>query len=157
MIVHVRYVKIYCSIFDKNPDWRDYYKDVHGDNVMSPEFRAAAARVGADYDILMDVLENDAEVDAQLQHMASKYKPPVTPEGFFPVSSNSRTVQRSSPASIVFTTSMCCRSWVRQSWARFRIVSVTASTGTRGTSARLISPNSSASSTNFLSIAESFS
>ena len=73
-------------IFEDHPDWRDYFKDVHGENVMSPEFRAAAARLGADYDILMDVLENEDEIDMQLQHMASKYRPPVMPEGFIAVS-----------------------------------------------------------------------
>ena len=55
------------------------------------QFRAAAARIGADYDILMDVLDSDEEVDGQLKHMAAKYKPPVTPEGFFPVRKHCQT------------------------------------------------------------------
>ena len=82
---------IVFSIFEHQPHFRDYYKDVHGENVQSPQFRAAAARIGADYDILMDVLDSDEEVEGQLKHMAAKYKPPVTPEGFFPVRKHCQT------------------------------------------------------------------
>ena len=53
---------------------------------MSPEFRAFAARWGGDYDMLVNLLLADDQLEAQIAHLAEDLKTRNLPEGYFPVS-----------------------------------------------------------------------
>ena len=76
-----------CSIFSKKPEApTKYFSRVHGDDMLSPEFKAQAARVLSSFDMCISLLTDAGPLKAQLHHLEVQHNEMQIPAEYFDVS-----------------------------------------------------------------------
>ena len=79
-----------CSIFSKKPEApTKYFSRVHGDDMLSPEFKAQAARVLSSFDMCISLLTDAGPLKAQLHHLEVQHNEMQIPAEYFDVSDKS--------------------------------------------------------------------
>jgi len=67
-------VKLFKGLFHDYPELVESFAAVGGENIYSPQFEAYAERVLAQFDILVGLLDDQATLEAQVKHLASRVK-----------------------------------------------------------------------------------
>ena len=84
-----------CSIFSKKPEApTKYFSRVHGDDMLSPEFKAQAARVLSSFDMCISLLTDAGPLKAQLHHLEVQHNEMQIPAEYFDVSDKSLLLWR---------------------------------------------------------------
>lgn len=66
-------LKLWNSIFHDNPQLRQLFKRVNGDNTYSAEFEAHSQRVLGGLNLVISTLDDQATLNAQLAHLKAQH------------------------------------------------------------------------------------
>jgi len=83
-------IMYFARIFAHEPEARDLFKRVNGDDVTSPEFKAHSLRVLGGLDMSIALMDDEGALSSQLQHLQGQHKERKIPGQYFDVSARSR-------------------------------------------------------------------